>query len=354
MHRDYLDDFIIDESDTIYKAAWMYQRNRSSLLLVVDDNSKFKGVVALPEIRKTFFDENIKYVKQICNDKCIKIVCDDEVDVYQEARNIFAEKNIYFIPVIDKYNNIVDIFSRRRAFFLQEYHSHRLPRMNYAECIFKMAQDARQLGITKFSVIEFGVAGGDGLVAAEFHAREIARLFNIEIEVYGFDNAAGLPPIENYRKEAGYMWYEGLFNVMNVEKTKKRLRYAKLILGDISISLRTFIQEYKPAPIGVIFVDVDRYASTCPILEFLSDGADEKFFMPRMQMYFDDIVEYTDSIGEHLAVKEFNEKNVDVKILPDDSHTKNKICFRYSNSLYNNPYPGGLEFVECNYSDYLI
>lgn len=354
MNREYLNDFIIEENETIYKAAWMYQRNRASLLLVVDEDKKFKGVVALPEIRKTFFDEKIKYVRQICNEKCIRIIYEDEVEVYQRARNIFAETNIFFIPVIDKHNNIIDIFSRRRAFYLQEYQEHRLPRMNYAESIFKMAQDARELGVSKFSVIEFGVAGGDGLVAAEFHAREIARLFNIEIEVYGFDNAAGLPPIENYRKEAGYIWYEGMFNVMNVEKTKKRLRFAKLILGDIRESLKTFIQEYKPAPIGVIFVDVDRYASTCPILDFLCDGVNEKFFMPRLKMYFDDIEEYTDSIGEHLAIKEFNKKNTNVKILPDNSHTKNKICFRYSNPLYNNPCFGGLEFVGGNYSEYII
>ncbi|MDE5696524.1 MAG: CBS domain-containing protein [Lachnospiraceae bacterium] len=350
MFRAYLEDFIIDENETVYKAAWQAQRNRTNLI-VIDQNKKFKGIIGTKEIQKSYWGE-YKIVKDICNENCVHIIAGTEDEIYAAARNIFAEKSIRFIPVIDGEKNVMDMFSRERAFFMQEFQSRRLSRMHYAECIYKMAEEAKQLGISRFSVIEFGVASGNGLITAEFYAKEISRLLNVEIEVYGFDNASGLPNIEDYRKEAGWIWFEGLFNVMDVEKTKKRLRFAKLILGDIDQSLKTFIQDYHPAPIGVMFVDVDRYASTCSILHFLEQN--DKYFMPRIQMYFDDIVDWTDSIGEHLAVKEFNLKHENMKILPEDSHTHIKICSRYLHSLYNKPFRSSWEFTGCNYSSYIL
>lgn len=168
-----------------------------------------------------------------------------------------------FIPVIDEENNVIDMFSQQRAFFMRYYREHWLTRMNYADSIFNAVHQAQQLGIKGFSVIEFGVAGGNGLVAAEFYAREISRISGIDIEIYGFDNATGLPEIKDLTKrEAAYMWFEGMFNVMDVDLLRKRLRSAKLVLGDIEESLETFDEVYNPLPIGVMFVDVDRYEST--------------------------------------------------------------------------------------------
>lgn len=351
MYKDYLVDFIIRENDSIYKAGWQMWRNKTNLLVVNDEN-KFVGIVGKKEVENSFFGRG-ELVADIMNRNPVRIIATPETDLYSAARNIFADKGMQFIPVIDEENNVIDMFSQQRAFFLKYYRERRLKRMNYAECIFRAVYQAQQLGLKGFSVIEFGVAGGNGLVAAEFYAREISRLSGINIEVYGFDNATGLPEIKDLpQKEAAYMWFEGMFDVMDVELLQKRLRSAKLVLGDIEESLKTFDERYNPLPIGVMFVDVDRYESTCPILRYLEKN--EERFLPRVEMYFDDIIDSTDSIGEHLAIQEFNRRNDNIKIRPEGSYVKTKVCFRYSHPLYNAPYEDAKSFTGCNYSLYTI
>lgn len=351
MYMEYLEDFIINENETVYKAGWQFLRNQKPLM-VVDDNNKYLGIVGRNELKKSYFSDEIKTVSEICNKGSIKIQCKPDEDYYVAARNIFAEKNIYYIPVIDDANNILDMFSRERAFFAEAYRERKLKRMVYADCIYNAAKSAKELGYSEFSVIEFGVAGGNGLVEAEYYAREFSRLFGIKIEVYGFDNASGLPEIKDFKKEPGNIFYEGLYNDMHIEKTRKRLRMAKLVIGDVGHSLETFVEDYHPAPIGAMFVDVDQYASTCPILSFLEKP--EEIFLPRIEMYFDDINAKSDSIGEHLAILEFNKRNTDIKILPEGSHTKVKTCFRYLHPLYNKPYESIKDMTVCQYSYYTI
>jgi hypothetical protein len=43
------------------------------------------------------------------------------------------------------------------------------------------------------------VAEGNGLLDAEMHIAEIAKIFPLNIELYGFDTGTGLPPGEDYR-----------------------------------------------------------------------------------------------------------------------------------------------------------
>lgn len=352
MYKEYLEDFIINEDESVYKACWQFQRNRA-MLLVIDNDGKFKGVVGLKEIQMSFLDDGLHYLKDICKCDGIKIVCKEGEDFYSEGRSIFAEKDISYIPVIDFERNIVDLFSRKRAFFKQEYRNNNLQRMVYARNIWKMAEMAREIGVKEFSVIEFGVAGGNGLVAAEFYAREIARLYNLKIEVYGFDNAKGLPILKEncIQKEVPYWFYGGRYNYLDVEKISKRLRAARLIVGDIEETLNNFIDVYKPAPIGVIFVDVDQYAGTAAIMRFLESN--DENFMPRMNIYFDDIAPINESRGEHRAIQEFNQRNASIKIFSEDSRTKEKYCVRYEHPLYAKEVKGNNDMV-CAYSYYTI
>lgn len=347
-----MEDFVINENESVHKACWQLQRNNGALLMVVDASKKFKGVVGAHEIERSFLDDGLLSVNDICNCNGVKIVCKEGEDFYAEGRSIFAEKDISYVPVIDSENNIIDLFSRQRAFFKQEYKAGNLQRMVYARNIWRTAGMAREIGIKEFSVIEFGVAGGNGLVAAEFYAREISRLFNIKIEVYGFDNAAGLPAIKEncIEKEVPYYFYGGRYNFMNIEKLNRRLRTAKLIIGDIEETLNDFIKTYNPAPIGAMFVDVDQYAGTAAILSFLE--SDDKYFMPRMNMYFDDIGRSTEARGEHRAVLEFNQRNTDMKILSEDSRTKEKICMRYRHPLFDKEIEG--DETVCAYTYYTI
>ena len=66
-------------------------------------------------------------------------------------------------------------------------------RPHYAYGIYSAADLAKRLGLSAISVIEFGVAGGRGLLAMENIAREISSNFTkIEILVLGFDGGQGL------------------------------------------------------------------------------------------------------------------------------------------------------------------
>ena len=60
-------------------------------------------------------------------------------------------------------------------------------RPTYAYCIFQAAQLASLLKYPRISILEFGCGGGNGLVAAERHIAEAEKLFDVKLELYGFD-----------------------------------------------------------------------------------------------------------------------------------------------------------------------
>lgn len=335
MYAKHLNNYIISEKEDIYKAHWKLHKN-GDILLVVNETQTFVGVITFSDIKKTYNNPQL-LISDICNKKCHFIINGN--NNYSDARNIYADfPHINHIPIIDNNKNIIDIMSRDRAFWKERYKEAKLPRMHYAYCIYLAALEAKALGYSSVSVIEFGVAGGNGLVNCEFHAKEISRILGIEIEVYGFDSAEGLP-----HKNLGY---KDLINVfpggsyyMNQDLLNERLQFSKLILGNIEETIRHFITSYTPAPIGCILIDVDYYSSTIPILKFLEN--DNEYFLPRVQMYFDDILPEYEFQGETLAIKEFNEQNKDIKISPEKAHyyldyrAKTKICHRFLHEKYN-------------------
>jgi len=81
------------------------------------------------------------------------------------------------------------------------------------------------------------------------------------------------------------------------------------VIGGIRETCATFFDKYNPAPIGSMLQDLDLYSSTRNALTLLD--ADASHFLPRIFMYFDDVV--GDDIwpcnkftGQRLAIKEFN------------------------------------------------
>ena len=55
-------------------------------------------------------------------------------------------------------------------------------------------------------MLEFGVAGGAGLLSLERIAELVEGLTGVEIEVHGFDTGTGLPAPKDYR---GYATHVG-------------------------------------------------------------------------------------------------------------------------------------------------
>ena len=190
------------------------------------------------------------------------------------------------------------------------------PRPHYAYGVFHAAQQAKLLGLGEISVIEFGVAGGNGLLALQSLARDISHHFGIRISVFGFDTGQGMPVATDYR-DLPYVWGSGFYK-MDQDRLKAQLRPdTHLILGDVTQTVRQVL-ETSPA-IGFISFDLDYYHSTKGALTAFDLPHSTR--LPRVYCYFDDILfpEYAchnPSTGELCAIREFNEERTNVKLHP--------------------------------------
>lgn len=186
-------------------------------------------------------------------------------------------------------------------------------RPQYAHCILEAATLARDMGLGKFSIIEFGVASGAGLVCIERHVKEVEKEFGVACEVYGFDTGEGMPPSTEPR-DMLYAWGTGFYR-MDRAALEKRLQFAKLVIGNVKDTCEDFFARYKPAPIGCILFDLDYYTSTKAALQILEAGPETR--LPRITCHLDDISHTNEFLGELCAIREFNETHDTIKIAPD-------------------------------------
>lgn len=187
-------------------------------------------------------------------------------------------------------------------------------RRPYAWGMLQGALLGSSLGCERISVVELGVAGGNGLVAMEAIADRVERLVpGVNIDVYGFDSGAGLPGPTDYR-DVPNLCSAGLY-AMDQSELRLRLRRARLVLGDINDTVDAFLDS-KPAPLAFVACDFVLYTSTAHGLRMLN--ADEDLLLPRVHCYFDDVLgfTYSDYNGERLAIHEFNASHESRKISP--------------------------------------
>jgi hypothetical protein len=230
-----------------------------------------------------------------------------------------------------------------------------IDRPNYGHCMLHAAMLAHSLGLPRISVIEFGVAGGNGLVAMEHHAELVRKETGIECAIYGFDTGSGLPPPRDYR-DIPYLYAVGDFQ-MDIPKLQARLKSAKLILGDVAETVDYFVERINPPPIGFIAFDLDYYWSTAAALKVFE--VEQRYLLPRVACYFDDIVgdidwAYNEFTGMLLAIKEFNDAHQDIKIAPVNGlrfsglrvplgwHEKIYVAHMFAHSDYGRPISGRL------------
>jgi len=188
-------------------------------------------------------------------------------------------------------------------------------RPGYAYCTYYAADLAKRLGKKRISVLELGVAGGNGLLQLERRALATEEALSIKVDVFGFDTGEGLPPPTDCR-DLPYIWQPGFFK-MEPNALRKRLSKAELVLGDVGHTLRDFLQAQDQASVGAVMIDVDYYSSTTSALTAIRDCADK--MLPRSFLYFDDVVGdvhslYNEFTGELGAINDFNAKNGDMKI----------------------------------------
>ena len=172
---------------------------------------------------------------------------------------------------------------------------------------------AKTLNYKEISIIEFGVAGGNGLVELEEIVGIIEKIYDLKIDIYGFDMGTGLTPPLDYR-DLPFLFQEGFFP-MDIDNLNKRLHKSKVILGPIDKTINDFIKS-KPNPVAFIAFDMDLYSSTKASFKLLESDSD--LLLPRIHCYFDDIMgySYSDFNGERLAINEFNESHKQKKISP--------------------------------------
>lgn len=192
-------------------------------------------------------------------------------------------------------------------------------RPQYAYGIHRACGLAAKLGIPRITAVELGVAGGNGLVAMETNAAEIAELTGVMVDVVGFDTGGGLFEPADVR-DMPYFFQAGAY-AMDRPALEARLRDARLVFGDAVDTVREFLDS-GPAPIGLVSFDMDVYSATKGVLDHLGDAADHELFLPRATVYFDDVAgfqgqDYNRFTGELLAIEEFNAEHQHVKLAED-------------------------------------
>ncbi|MEP6714024.1 MAG: hypothetical protein ABJC09_00535 [Terriglobia bacterium] len=179
-----------------------------------------------------------------------------------------------------------------------------LIRPQYAWGIVFAAALAKALGRKEVAVVEFGVAGGRGLLAMQNIAGEVSSAFDIEVRVYGFDTGVGLLHMPDAR-DLPQLYRPGDYR-MDVDALRKRLAPGtQLIIGDIKTTIDDFLSNPHP-PVGFISFDMDTYTATRDSLKlFRGDFISQ--CLPRVVCYFDDIMGTTfgDLNGERLAMREY-------------------------------------------------
>jgi hypothetical protein len=183
-------------------------------------------------------------------------------------------------------------------------------RHHNAFAILKAADYAKALGLRRLKIVEFGVAGGVGLINMCFIARRVSDLTGVTIEVIGFDTGQGMPLATGFRDHPD-LYGQGDFP-MDVEALRNKLpANGELIIGDVASTVPEFVaSRLQPdCPIGYVAIDVDYYSSTVPALRLF--GGDPQCYLPITLIYLDDIEldPHNPFAGELLAVTEFNERN---------------------------------------------
>ncbi|HXJ84547.1 MAG TPA: hypothetical protein VMS64_38390 [Candidatus Methylomirabilis sp.] len=183
-------------------------------------------------------------------------------------------------------------------------------RSPYAYGMLRAADMAKYFGKTRVTVVEFGVAGGAGLL----NMIEIARLVEAEtgvgLRIVGFDTGRGLPPVEGY-KDHPELWRGGDFAPGDRDELVRKLAgRAEIIWGDINDTIGPFTGALEDAaPLGFVSIDLDLYTATKAALRCLTGRPEQ--YNPAISMCFDDVRSFfaNEWAGELAAIAEFNDEH---------------------------------------------
>lgn len=180
-------------------------------------------------------------------------------------------------------------------------------RHHYALPLLHGVLQAIHCDYDKLVAVELGVAWGNGLFDLCKSAEFFRKQFEIDIQVYGFDNATGLPPITDYRDHPE-LWYPGDYKMPDAAEIISKLPdFAHLIIGDVQETIPELEESMYGYRLGFVAVDVDYYSSTLAAFKMLEFSP--HYYVPAVPMYFDDIegaITYNPWSGEEGAANDFN------------------------------------------------
>lgn len=184
-------------------------------------------------------------------------------------------------------------------------------RPQYLWPILHATHAARALGNSTIAALEFGVAGGNGLLALEEAAVAATELSGTGVDIFGFDTGTGMPASEDPR-DSPWLVEPGYF-AMDEPALRARLTRAQLVLGEVAETASRW-RESEHAPVGFVSFDLDYYSSTRDAFAVLE--GDPQRLLPRVLCYFDDLFGYgwTEFTGERAAIDEFNASHLERKI----------------------------------------
>jgi hypothetical protein len=184
----------------------------------------------------------------------------------------------------------------------------KLGRPHYALPLTLGVYEAVCCGYGQIAAVEMGVAGGDGLLALCEAAAFFRDTMDIDVRVYGFDNATGLPALQGHRDHPE-LWEKGQFLLPDAAALRQRLPdFAELHIGDIADTIDAFHATLANRPLAFCAIDVDLYSSTKSCFRMLE--WEPTCYLPATPFYFDDtesFIVYNDWCGEELAMREYNE-----------------------------------------------
>ena len=175
------------------------------------------------------------------------------------------------------------------------------------------AEQALEQRVSEIAVIEFGVAGGTGLITLQSEAEAVERETGVGIKVYGFD-MGGLPALIGDYRDHPDVWRPGDYPMDEGALRSRLTNRTTLVLGNVGETVPDFFKNFQPPPIGFVAFDMDLYSSTRDALKIFT--LPDKRMLWHVPLYFDDIGHLFDHryAGELLAIDEFSEKNNRVKI----------------------------------------
>lgn len=216
-----------------------------------------------------------------------------------------------------------------------------LGRPRYALSLAYGVMQAIHCGYDAISAIEFGVGGGGGLLDLCKAARFFRHEFALDISVFGFDNATGLPPPMDYRDHPE-IWRAGAFKLPSAQQLSLELPdYARLIIGEIGETMADFTTHIT-SPLAFVSIDVDYYSSCVACLKAFDLGPE--CYVPAVPVYFDEIdmlLTFSDRCGERLAIKEFNDRSAhrSIEQKPEYNIRQFHVCHILDHPLRNGKPP---------------